>query len=684
MTGGPASGHRADIQALRALAVGSVVLYHLWPRILPGGFVGVDVFFVISGFLITGNLIREAERTGTIRVLDFWARRVRRLLPAALTVLAVTAVAVFALVPGNLWAQFFRETAGAALYAENWVLAADSVDYLAANNAPSPVQQFWTLSVEEQFYVVTPILILIVLALVRARARRRPALIATIGAVTAASFACSLWLTWASAASAYYVTTTRAWEFGIGALLVFVPLPRSVRAGRVALVVGLVAIAASARILSNGVPFPGATAAWPVMASAAAIWGGSAIGSSWTRILAVRPVQFVGDVSYAIYLWHWPLIVLAPYALGHALTTPARVAILGATVILAAASTRWIENPIRFAGRRAGRPLAVGRTMALGASGMAIVVALAATGLTVADGRRADAERATAAVVETHGSCLGANAIVHAAACRGSIAADVIVPDPEAAGTDRFNLPECWATVDSPDLNVCSFGPPDAPIRLAAIGDSHNNALLAAYRRMATERGWRIDVAGHNGCYWTSAIQTKPTRAMVDGCEAWKAKLTAWLDGQPPLRAILVTNARHGAAPAGPTASAIYDETVAGLVDAWSGQVRRGVRIVAIRDNPTMAADVVTCVARHRTEANETCALAESSAIGAGDPLLDAVARTPTATAVDLTDIYCPERRCLPIIGNVAVYQDRDHITATFSESLADALAERVADALGL
>lgn len=397
----------------------------------------------------------------------------------------------------------------------------------------------------------------------------------------------------------------------------------------------------------------------------------------------MRPIQMVGDISYGIYLWHWPLIVLAPYVLGHALTTPLRLAILAATLVLATASTRWIENPIRFAGREAGRGLPVRRTMVMGAVGMAVVVALSATGLAVAGARQAGAKQAASVLVAAHPDCLGADAALHGEACHGVVAPDVIVPDPETAGTDRFNLPECWATVDSAQLNVCSFGPTDAAVRIAAIGDSHNNALLAAYRSMAAEQGWRIDVAGHNGCYWTTAIQTKPARAMVDGCEAWKAALARWLDSQPPFQAILVTNARHGAPPAGPSAAAIHAETVDGLVAAWSDQVRRGTRIIAIRDNPTMAADVVTCVARYRADANAHCSLGVDDAVGSHDPLVQAVDRTSGARLIDLTDVYCPAGRCLPIIGNVAVYQDRDHITATFSGSLAGVLAERVAAALG-
>ncbi len=204
---------RPEIQALRGVAVLLVVVFHLWPGAAPGGFVGVDVFFVISGFLITGQLLRDVERTGRVSLTRFWARRVRRILPAALVVLAACALLTKAYVPQTRWGESFAEIAASALYVENWHLAEAAVDYQAAGDAPSPVRHFWSLSVEEQFYLVWPVLI--VLALVAGRRWIGPAL----GAVTVISFAWSLHATATDPSAAYFVTPARAWEFGAGALL---------------------------------------------------------------------------------------------------------------------------------------------------------------------------------------------------------------------------------------------------------------------------------------------------------------------------------------------------------------------------------------------------------------------------------------------------------------------------------
>lgn len=673
---------RVDIQALRALAVSAVFAYHLWPRVLPGGFVGVDVFFVISGFLITGNLVREADRTGRIRVLGFWSRRARRLLPAALFVLAVSTVGVILWVPQNLWPQFLTESIAATLYVQNWVLAGNSVDYLAALNAPSPVQHFWTLSVEEQFYVVVPLILIVLLVVARRVGYRRRILAAGIAVISVASFIDSVWLTAASPPAAYFVTTTRAWEFGVGALLVFWPQPRSTWVARAAVVVGLVGIAGACLLISGRLPFPGATAAWPVLAAAALLWGGTAIGPAWDRIAGLRPIQFIGGISYSMYLWHWPLLVLAPFALDHVLHLRDRLAIVAATVALAALSTRFIEDPIRFSARLLGgdrRPRTIG---AWSVTAMAVSVAIAGAGLASANARQVHAQEVARIVVQETPQCLGAMAILNADRCIGVVAADVLIPDPVDAGTDSWNDPACWAGVDDPTLRVCSFGPADATIRLAAIGDSHNNALLAAWKAIAERNGWRIDVAGHNGCYWTTVVQTKPIPAMVDACEAWKRSLNAYLAATPVYDALLVTNARFSLPPQVGPGQDVTDLTVAGLVAAWKDQTVRGARIIAIRDNPRLGDDVVACVVKYREESNRECSSPATKALGPRDALVEAAARSSNAKVVDLTDIYCPGDRCLPVIGNVVVYQNRDHMTATFVTTLVTVLSDRIRAAL--
>src|SRR5699024_1419272 len=226
------SSFRPELQGLRALAVGLVLLFHLWPQRVSGGFVGVDVFFVISGFLITGHLYKELAPTGTIKVTKFWARRVMRLLPLAFTVLVFSFLSLLLVLPETTWGMNTRQILASLFYVENWVLAADSVDYMAAENEPSLVQHYWSLSIEEQFYFVLPLILLIIFALTKTiRAKEtfhfntRVAMSAALMLVGLASFYISVAYTNYEAAQAYFITPTRLWEFTIGGLIALVAPP---------------------------------------------------------------------------------------------------------------------------------------------------------------------------------------------------------------------------------------------------------------------------------------------------------------------------------------------------------------------------------------------------------------------------------------------------------------------------
>lgn len=678
-TGRAGEKFRTDIQALRAVAVLLVFGYHLFPSRLTGGFVGVDVFFVISGYLIVGNLLREAETSGSVRLWRFWSRRAKRLAPASMLVLVTSAVATVLWVPQNLWTGFFHEILASTFYVQNWLLASNSVDYLAADNVASPVQHFWTLSVEEQFYIATPLMLIVVLLGARRfKLEHRHVFLIVISAIVATSLAYSVWLTAESAPSAYFATTTRAWEFGAGALLVFVRRSPGVLAATISAVVGVLGLAGCSLILADGDPFPGWIAVLVVVPSVLLIWAGPGIAPVLGRVVAWKPVQLIGETSYSVYLWHWPLIILVPYLTEQPLRLTDKAAIVVATLLLGWASTRFVENPVRYSPRLLGgnrRPAVI---MAWSVTGMALVSVLVAGGFALQAERRSDAAERAAAAVANHPECLGARYLDHRSACAGAIPADVLIPDPSLAANDDENSPDCWSRFDDPTFNICTFGPPDAEVRLAAIGDSHSNALISAYRSIAESEGWRIDVAGHNGCYWTTAVQPKPTEAIVAACEQWKESLVEYLADKPAYDAILVTNSRTRLRPEasdGRTVNAVIEQ---GLVEAWAEQIARGTRIIAIRDNPTMAADVVTCVTKWGAQANKHCSEPRQRALGREDPLVDAARNTNGVSLIDLSDTYCGPTRCNPIIGNVVVYRDYDHLTATFVNSLVPRFVEQL------
>jgi peptidoglycan/LPS O-acetylase OafA/YrhL len=667
---------RAEIQGLRALAVSVVLVFHLWPAQLKGGYVGVDVFFVISGYLITKHLLTELETSGRLSVTEFWARRARRLLPASLLVLATSAGATLLWVPAGLAERFLREVAASALYVQNWQLARDAVDYFAESNEPSPVQHFWTLSVEEQFYFALPLLLLGVLAATGRggtfEQRRRVAGL-SLALTVSASFAYALVNAASEPAPTYFSTPARAFEFGAGALLSFAGPPGKSWVRVFVAWSGLGGIVAGVWLMGQVEPFDPAATCLSILGTLAILWAGDGGGFEPARLSRVPPLQFLGAISYSLYLWHWPLIVLLPFALGRPLADLDKVGVLLASVGLAWLTTRWVEDPIRFARTRAGlhRPRVVA---SWSAAGMSVVLGLTAIGL----GGSAPAQPDVGRLAAQDPACFGAAAMrTHRESCSSQRTA--VVPKPSALRFDVVHRPDCRVESQDTELRMCSLGPHTRyDKRLAVLGDSHAAALLPAFEVIAHERGWRIDLAAKNACYWTSATQPHRSPANKQACEDWKTALNRRLGSEPPYDAILVTHSVSHYPPEG-VAGATREETIVnGLLDSWRRQAERGTRIIAIRDNPVAGAETLACVLRNLSRANELCSFDRRAGLAAFDGNIGAVRLLPGSHLVDLSDYYCHADTCPPIIGNVIVYRDADHITATFARTLAPFLMQEL------
>lgn len=347
---------RPEIQALRAVAIGAVLVYHFWPRGAPSGFAGVDVFFVVSGFLITGLLVRDVAVSGRVDLTTFYIRRARRIIPAALVVLATCALATLAFVPRVEWRPFLQQILSSALYVENWHLARDSQIPRRADLESTPVQHFWSLSVEEQFYLLWPLLIITAVVLARRSSRRMLFVAVVLGAATLASFVHGVTLTAVDHNLAYFSTFARAWEFGVGGLLALAPAVRSdrlVRTRALAGWLGLIAIVVSVVSYTDPELFPGYLALVPVLGTALVIGAGMP-GLAWSVAPLARLgiVQWFGGISYSLYLWHWPIIMFTPYITGQPSEAPVMLLLLGLTIAVAAASKRWIEDPFRAPSRR--------------------------------------------------------------------------------------------------------------------------------------------------------------------------------------------------------------------------------------------------------------------------------------------------------------------------------------------
>lgn len=684
-------GHRGDIQGLRAVAVALVVVYHLWPDRLTGGYVGVDVFFVISGFLITSHLV-AAEPSAGRDLVTFWMRRVRRLLPAALLVLAVTLVLSRLLAPATLWKDTALGAVAAALYVENWRLAGQAVDYLAAENAPTPVQHYWSLSVEEQFYLVWPVLVLACVLL--ARCLRRPlvpVLAVALGLVVAVSLAWSVLATAADPASAYFVTPTRVWELGVGALvavaLAAARRPRSEeepRGGSSALRAasawcGFAAIAWAGWTYTDGTPFPGSAALVPVLGTALVV-GASATGpGSPTALLSWRPVQWLGDVSYSVYLWHWPVIVLLGHVSGDRGVLDAAAA-LAVTLVLAGLTKRHVED--RFRGHPRGVPL--WRPYVAAATAMAVVVGLGLAQTTEVERRQETAREQVRAALAGEDPCFGAGALDPRRDC-GPVEGDTVVPDPTQAAEDRSDAyaDDCWVDRPFDDDTTCTYGDPDADVSIALVGNSHAGHWLPALQAVARERGWRITTFLASQCFPTDATLQLETEEFRRNCLRWGRDVRRATSGDA--FDLVVVSARTGRRPLGADSAS---EAYPGWYDGYRSYVRdwidAGTRLLVVRDTPfpqRTVDDLPACVAAHLDDL-DACA-GDRDAWLDPDPLADAVrdADAPTASVADLTDLFC-DATCRPVIGGALAYFDSSHVSATYSRTLAPYLEPYLVRAL--
>lgn len=683
---GAGRGKRPEVQGLRAIAVLLVVGYHLWPNRVVGGFVGVDIFFVISGFLITSHLVREVRETGTIRVGAFWMRRARRLLPASLLVLGAVAIGTFILAPVTHWRQYFEEISASALYVQNWLLSANSVDYLASTNDPSPVQHYWSLSVEEQFYVALPMVILVLITVLRLLRRQTHALasvVVLLGVVTAASLAFSIVDTATDPSSAYFVSTTRWWEFGVGALISFVPAVPGRRVRLLVSSVGFALILVAAAMITAALPFPGWLATIPVAGTALTLWAGrSGYRFELANVVSARPFQWVGDYSYSIYLWHWPLVVLVPFATGHDLRTLDKVIIVVAALALAWLSTKFVENPIRFAPPGGIRRSPKFLVPAIAAS-MALLVATSSISIGQLDAASARTKDALAAIQTGGLPCFGAQAVEpDGTVCANPSLDGQLVPAADAFDKDDGNEAACWSTNGESTLRVCSFGPADAKVRVFAVGDSHNNSLIPAYAELAKDLGWRVDVAGKGGCYWTDGPQRFGGPGLEEQCDEWLRSVDTRLAASAPYDVIIATH-RADVSPAKPGVEAYHAGIVSGLQAAWSTQLSRGSRIVAVRDVPVPPRTLTDCVARQQLAAADKCAFPRSTALSYFDGQSEAAKGLAGATVLDLSNVFCDASTCRPVLGNAVVYRDSSgHVTGTFAATLAPRLESALESAL--
>ncbi|ALO66308.1 hypothetical protein AS189_07160 [Arthrobacter alpinus] len=669
---------RHDIQALRAVAVGLVVLNHLWPNRVSGGYVGVDIFFVISGFLITSHLSKELVSTSGLAIGRFYARRIKRLLPAAFLVLAVGSVAVALWVPYSEWARTAREVMTSALYVGNWSLAAQSVDYSALTNDATIAQHYWSLSVEEQFYFVWPLALLGLFKLGKRFGSPRRVLVAGVALAAVASLMYSVYFTATGPDPAYFVTPVRVWEFAVGALVALlaakITLPRFPAVG--VATAGWLVIVLAAASFNQDTQFPGWAALLPVVGTAAVIVAGLGRAKApFGPVLAWKPVQFAGDVSYSIYLWHWPMIVVAPYLVGGELNAFHKLVIALCCLPLAWLTKVLVEDQGKSWKMLGKRPRETYAAMGVGIVALALISGGLAWGGHI---KQANAEALQSA--QYGGPCHGPAALTAKKACPDPLgpAAVTVMGD---ANKYYAGAPEC--AVDParkpPGVSavaVCDYseGNPDAD-SLWLVGDSHAEQWKLPLLDLAKKNKWKMTYSLLGGCpigdFTLESYEGKKSSSASAACKTAGHSISAMVEQDRPDMVFYSAFARQEILNDGSGLSqqAQYSD---GLAKTWKRWVDAGSAVYVLADPPLNAlARDSKCVVLNPSDPAK-CAVDRAKAHPA-DPLVGAVGgmASPHVRLIDLTDHFCDAKLCYAVVGNVAVYYDNNHLNGEFSRLMA-------------
>lgn len=642
------SDFRYDIESLRGIAVLAVVCFHCGVTAFAGGFVGVDIFFVLSGYLITSLLVAEVAQTTRINLPGFYARRAKRLLPAFVVMFVATlAAGALVLAPQEI-SSMARAARGAAVYLSNAFFGRNAADYFAPDVRTNPFLHTWSLAVEEQFYLCWPLLILAGFG----RGRSRRFLAAMLAAVTGLSFAICVWTTANMATFAFYQVPARAWEFGLGGLASLFPvssLRLGPRAWNLWMLVGIGLILLAIATTPEGAGFPGWIALVPTVGTCIALVAGAGLGAQVPRLLRSGPLPALGTLSYSWYLWHWPVLVIA-LTLLPGLGTTGKLIAASLALGIAAVSYHFVENPIRFRPALRTHPWRV-----LGVAGAVALLSFA----------------------------LGTATMGYARRLEGSPAMNRIVA---AARTDISRIPRKRCTpILSAQPIACEFGDTAATTNIVLFGDSHAMQWFNALERIAVDRHWKLTTLVKSSCPVAAVdIPGKPA-AEVAQCNEWRRAATLIIERLHPdlvvASSAIVYLTITGRPPGG--SGLTIGRWRDGLRAEFQALTRTGQRVAWIHDTPIPPHDIPSCIGRAirlRWFSRGMCGFSRE----VGLPVeLDRVAREAgrgvrTLSFVEMTDQFCDERYCPAMQDGEVVYHDDSHLTGAMAEHLAPVLATRL------
>lgn len=659
---GAKSKFRPEIQGLRSLAVLMVVSYHVWIGRVSGG---VDVFLLISAFLMTLQFTGRYKQGRPMDLLRHWLHLFRRLLPAVVVVLIGTLAASFVFLPATRWVEVVHQAWASLFYYENWLLQGLAVDYYASDHSlASPLQHFWSLSIQGQVFIMWPIIFALVALLCRRFGFRYRAMLAYVfAAIFVVSFAYSIVLTANNQAVAYFDTFARLWEFALGTMLALV-LPGLNFSKPVRVLMGWIGVAA---MLSCGIllqvqtAFPGYVALWPTLAAVAVISAGQT-GSRFgvDRILSSKLLVRLGDNSYALYLWHWPILVIALTWSGkdHA-GWLSGTAIIAVSLVLAFLTTKYVEKPFRD-----WKWPEVKRRRA--AIAIAACVAVASAPL-LGFNYKQDLDQ-KAAATQAFNDNPGAHALLP-----GYV--DLISDDAKTLPTVQ-QLPEDWAKLagpcegaSQPDQKIlqerCQQNDvgDDAVKDIVVLGDSHSQQWLAALAPLAEAEHWNVTALLLGGCHF---MPENP--AAGDECNEFNAAAFRYVAANAPDAVFMVGTM---ASPSSPDEELVYgfEQTVTNFNDL-------GIQVVAIRDNPRYDYNVTECALSKGVDSSD-CKSDQPEVMAAESPFASVQGSFGNAAFLDMTDLLCDGLTCPSVVGNMFVYLDDNHLSRTYVTSMGEMFAER-------
>lgn len=607
-----------QIQALRALAAVLVLVYHAqW---LDGGYIGVDIFYVISGFLITGILVRELDTKNSISLLSFYARRTKRLLPASFLVIFVTGIAGYILLPASMREAFGRDLIAASTYISNFFFALWENDYQNLNSTPSPFIHFWSLAVEEQFYLFWPFFILLLF-----RLGKRRGVLYGIVATLIGSFLFSLYLTERAPIWAFYILPTRAWELAAGALLVFLPELKKMRP--VIALSSLVVILTVTNIFDEATPFPGTAALAPVIATVLLL----ASRNNWPPILNVvaktRVTQWLGAISYPLYLWHWPVLVIPAIYLGEELNTLQVIALLSLTVALAGLTHKFVEEPLRDA--------KIQQRSVFKAAALATSVSIIIGGLTFVQ----------------HSNTITVQVGIEAADGVVELSLDEVRSKP------LVNDDGCHIHVRETVSPRCEYGDTSSERTIVLYGDSHAAQWFPALDLIGQRKGLKIVSLTKSACPSAEVIKELSSQYVIEDCQAFRDSSVARINKIKPL-AVILTGMQPFTAPYSDESAKSWwlaGEKV--LFNRIKGATQYPIYIT---DTPLPRVDIPDCLVAGRGDACDTAR-----------PIDAEVA--PGLIAINPTPWLCADK-CPAVVDGIIAYRDQSHLTVAMSKHLSSKL----------